>query len=76
MHAHTLKVGIASSSRKVAAGGGTALIGGGATHNQVYRGLWSAGRYAFPGGTTGIVGFGGLILGAPAGIICRSPSGF
>lgn len=37
-------------------------------HNQVYRGLWAAGRYAFPGGTTGIVGFGGLALGEPDGL--------
>ncbi len=49
---------------QVAAGSSTALIAGGATHTQVYRGLWAAGRYAFPGGTTGIVGFGGLALGA------------
>lgn len=62
----TLRAG--ATLLQVTAGSTTATIGGGATHNQMYRGLWAAGRYAFPGGTTGIVGFGGLALGEPDGL--------
>lgn len=49
----------------------TAVIGAGARLGRVYSSLWSAGRWAFPGGTASPVGFSGLVLGGGFGFLTR-----